>query len=169
MGFGQGTGVLVRPPFEPLAEASFRNKARKARFLLATSTAKRVGALQALSFSVSHRGDDLVLHYDPFFLAKTESVSNPFPRSVIVQSLMDFVGDLPERVLCPVRAVRYLRRAARSLKFTPSRLFVSPSDHRRSMSKNAMSFFLRQLITESGAVSSSVPPRTQDIRELLLH
>ena len=32
-----------------------------------------------------------------------------------------------------------------------------------------MSFFLRQLITESGAVSSSVPTRTQDIRELLLH
>ena len=160
---------LSGPPFETLAEASFRNKARKARFLLATSTAKRVGALQALSFSVSHQGDDLVLHYDPFFLAKTESVSNPLPRSVIVQSLVDFVGDLPERVLCPVRAVRYLRRAARSLKFTPSRLFVSPSDHRRSMSKNAMSFFLRQLITESGAVSSSVPPRTEDIRELLLH
>ena len=32
------------------------------------------------------------------------------------------------------------------------------------MSKNAMSFFLRQLITESGAVSSSVAPRAHDIR-----
>ena len=102
MRFGQGSGVLVRPPFEPLAEASFRNKTRKALFLLAMATAKRIGELQALSFSVSHRGDDLVLHYDPFFLAKTESVSNPLPRSVIVQSLADFVGDLPERVLCPV-------------------------------------------------------------------
>ena len=88
-------------------------------------------------------------------------MSNPLPRSVIVQSLADFVGDLPERVLCPVR---YLRRAARSVEFTPSRLFVSPSDPKRTMSKNAMSFFLRQLITESGAVSSSVPPRAHDIR-----
>ena len=61
---------LSGPPFEPLAEASFLNKARKAWFLLATSTAKRVGALQALSFSVSHWGDDLVLHYDPFFSGK---------------------------------------------------------------------------------------------------
>ena len=155
---------LSGPPFEPLADASFRNKTRKALFLVAMATAKRVGELQALSFSVSRRGDDLVLHYDPFFLAKTESVSNPLPRSVIVQSLADFVGDLPERVLCPVRAVRYLRRAARSVEFTPSRLFVSPSDPRRSMSKNAMSFFLRQLITESRAVSSSVPPRAHDIR-----
>ena len=93
---------LSGPPFEPLADASFRNKTRKALFLVAMATAKRVGELQALSFSVSHRGDDLVLHYDPFFLAKTESVSNPLPRSVIVQSLADFVGDLPERVLCQV-------------------------------------------------------------------
>ena len=152
------------PPFEPLVDASFRNKTRKALFLVAMATAKRVGELQALSFSVSHRGDDLVLHYDPFFLANTESVSNPLPRSVIIQSLADFVVDLPERVLCPVRAVRYLRRAARSVEFTPPRLFVSPSDPKRTMSKNAMSFFLRQLITESGAVSSSVPPRAHDIR-----
>ena len=91
-------------------------------------------------------------------------MSNPLPRSVIVQSLADFVGDLPERVLCPVRAIRYLRRAARSVEFTPSRLFVSPSNPKRTMSKNAMSFFLRQLITESGAASSLVPPRAHDIR-----
>ena len=104
------------------------------------ATAKRVVELKALSFSVSHRGDDLVLHYDPFFLTRKESVSNPLPRSVIVQSLMDFVGDLPERDLCPVRAVQYLRQATRSVEFTPSRLLVSPSDHTRSVSKNAMSF-----------------------------
>ena len=151
------------PFFEPLAEASFRNKTRKALFLLAMATAKRIGELQALSFSMSHRGDDLVLHYDPFFLAKTESVSKPLPRSVIVQSLADFVGDLPERVLCPVRAISCLRRAARSVEFTPSSLFVSASDPKRTTSKNAMSFFLRQLITESGAVSSLVPQRTHDI------
>ena len=79
MGFGQGSGVLVRPPFEPLAEASFRNKTRKALFLLAMATAKRIGELQALSFSVSHRGDNLVLHYDPFFLAKQNQRQTPFP------------------------------------------------------------------------------------------
>ena len=130
------------------------------------ATAKRIGELQALSFSVSYRGDDLVFHYGPFFLAKIEAVSHPLPRSVIVQSLTDFVGDLPERVLCPVRAIRYLRRAVRSVEFTPSTLFVSPSDPTRHMSKNAMSFFLRQCITESGAMSSSVPQRTHDIQRI---
>ena len=53
---------LSGPLFEPLVDASFRNKTRKALFLLAMATAKRVGEIQALSFSVSHRGDDLVLH-----------------------------------------------------------------------------------------------------------
>ena len=108
------------------------------------ATAKRIGGLQALSFSVSYRGDDLVFHYSPFFLTKIETVSHHFHRSVIVQFLTDFVGNLPERVLCPGRAIRYLRRAVRSVEFTPSTLFVSPSDPTRHMSKNAMSFFLRQ-------------------------
>ena len=108
------------------------------------ATAKRVGKLQALSFSLSYRGDDLVFRYGPFFLAKIEAVSHPLPRSVLVLSLTDFVEDLPELVLCPVRAIRYLRRAVRSVEFTPSTLFVSPSDPTRHMSKNAMSFFLRQ-------------------------
>ena len=123
------------------------------------ATGKRVSELQALSFSVSFQGEDLVLYYDPFFRAKTESASNPLPRSIIVLSLSDFAGDLPERVQCPFRAVKFLRKAARSASFIPSRLFVSPRNLER-----AMSFYLRQLIVDSGAVSTSRPPRAHDIR-----
>ena len=155
---------LSGPPFEPLARASFFNKTKKALFLLAMATAKRVSELQALSFSVSFQGEDLVLYYDPFFRAKTESAANPLPRSVIVPSLSDFAGDLPERVQCPVRAIKFLRKAARSASYIPSRLFVSPQNPERAMSKNAISFYLRQLIIDSGAVSSSRPPRAHDIR-----
>ena len=157
---------LSGPPFEPLARVSFLDKTKKALFLLAMATAKRVSELQALSFSVSFQGEDLVLFYDPFFRAKTESVSNPLPRSIIVPSLSDFAGDLPERVQCPVRAIKFLRKAARSASFIPSRLFVSPRNLERAMSKNAMSFYLRQLIVDSGAVSSARPPRAHDIRGL---
>ena len=105
-----------------------------------------------------------MLYYDPFFRAKTESVANPLPRSIIVPSLSDFAGDLPERVHCPVRAIKYLRKAARSASFIPSRLFISPQNPERAMSKNDMSFYLRQLIVDSGAVSSARPPRAHDIR-----
>ena len=155
---------LSGPPFEPLSRASFLDKTKKALFLLAMATAKRVSELQALSFSVSFQGEDLILYYDPFFRAKTESVTNPLPRSVVVPSLSDFAGNLPERLHCPVRAIKYLRKAARSASFIPSRLFVSPKNPKRSMSKNAMSFYLRQLIVDSGAVSSTRPPRAHDIR-----
>ena len=155
---------LSGPPFEPLARASFLDKTKKALFLLAMATAKRVSELQALSFSVSFQGEDLVLYYDPFFRAKTKSAANPLPRSVIVPSLPDFAGDLPERVQCPVRAIKFLRKAARSASYIPSRLFVSPRNPERAMSKNAMSFYLRQLIVDSGAVSTSRPPRAHDIR-----
>ena len=155
---------LSGPPFEPLARASFMNKTKKVLFLLAMATAKRVSELQALSFSVSFQGEDLVLYYDPFFRAKTESAANPLPRSVIVPSLVDFAGDLPERVQCPVRAIKFLRKAARSASYIPSRLFVSPRNLERAMSKNAMSFYLRQLIVDSGAVPTSRPPRAHDIR-----
>ena len=155
---------LSGPPFEPLARASFLDKTKKALFLLAMATAKRVSELQALSFSVSFQGEDLVLYYDPFFRAKTESAANPLPRSVIVPSLSDFAGDLPERVQCPVRAIKFLRKAARSASYIPSRLFVSPRIPEHAMSKNAMSFYLRQLIVDSGALSSSRPPRAHDIR-----
>ena len=155
---------LSGPNFEPLSNASFRDLSRKALFLLAMATAKRISEVQALTFSVSYQGEDIILYYDPYFLAKTETAANPLPRSVKVLSLTDFAGNLEERVLCPVRAIRYLRRAVRARGLTPSRLFVSPSDPTRAMSRNAMSFFLRQLITESGAVSSSVSPRAHDIR-----
>ena len=151
---------LSGPPFELLARASFLNKTKKALFLLAMATAKRVSELQALSF----QGENLVLYYDPFFRAKTESAANPLPRSVIVPSLSDFAGDLSERVQCPVRAIKFLRKAARSASYIPSRLFVSPRNPERAMSKNAISFYRRQLIVDSGAVSTSRPPRAHDIR-----
>ena len=101
---------------------------------------------------------------DPFFCAKTESAANPLPRSVIVPSLSDFAANLPGWVQCPVRAIKFLRKAARSASYVPSRLFVSPRNPEHAMSKNAISFSLRQLITDGGAVSSSRPLGAHDIR-----
>ena len=80
-------------------------------FLVAMATATRGGELLALSYSsVSHRGDDLVLHYDPFFFfwIKQNRCRNPSQINHILVSTR-LVGDLPEQVLCPVRTVRYLR------------------------------------------------------------
>ena len=145
---------LRGPPFEPLTTCSLRDLTRKVLFLLSLATARRVGELQALSASVSFSGDDIFLSYLPEFRAKTDTAARPLPRSFPVRSLRDFVGSLPEELLlCPVRALRvYLDRTS-SLSPRPRSLFVSPRAPSRSLSKNALSFFLRDVI--SSAYSSS--------------
>ena len=46
------------------------------------------------------------LAYLPEFVAETESERAPLPRSFLVRSLEEFVGDLPEEcLLCLVQAV----------------------------------------------------------------
>ena len=110
---------------------------------MSSATARRVGELQAVSSAVSMSGKDMFLSYLTEFHAKTESPSNPLPRSFCVRSLRDFVGDLPEELLlCPVRALHiYLSRTS-SLSPCPRSLFVSPCTPSLPLSKNALSFFL---------------------------
>ena len=147
---------LRGPPFEPLASASLRALAQKVLFLVSLAMARRVGEFQAVSREVSFSGSDAYLSYLPEFRAKTESAFNPLPRSFCVRSLNDFVGDLPdELLLCPVRALRaYLTRTS-SLASRPRSLFVSPRSPSRSLSKNAISFFLRDVISRAYSSSSS--------------
>ena len=150
---------LCGSPFEPLESCSRRDLTRKTLFLLSLATARRVGEFQAVSSAVSSSGGDLFLSYLPEFRAKSESASNPLPRSFRVRSLRDFVGSLPnELFLCPVRALPiYLRRTS-SLSPHPRSLFVSPRAPSRSLSKNALSFFLCSVIRLSFPSSLSPPP-----------
>ena len=138
------------PSFEALSSCSLRDLTWKVLFLLSLAAARRVEELQALSAQVSSSGDDLFLSYLPEFRAKTESSVRPLPRSFPVRSLRDFVGSLPEEMLlCPVRALRvYLSRTA-SLPSHPRSLFVSLCAPSRSLSKNALSFFIRSVISEA--------------------
>ena len=121
-------------------------------FLLALATAKRVGELQALSSVATFVHGDACLSYVPQFVAKSESLTRSIPRSFLVKSLSDFATGLDyDLLLCPVRALRiYLDRIA-SLAPLRHRLFVSPCRPSRCLSKNAVSFFLRDVISSAGA------------------
>ena len=85
-------------------------------------------------------------------MAKTESAVNSLPRSFVIKSLADFAAGLDqELLLCPVRTLReYLNRTA-SFVNRPHHLFVSPRAPSRAMSKNGISYLLREVIVESGA------------------
>ena len=146
---------LRGPPFEPLSACSLRDLTQ-VLFLVSLATARRVGELQAVSRDVSFSGSDMYLSYLPEFRAKTESSANPLPRSFCVHSLSDFVGTLPdELLLCPVRTLRLYISRTSSVSPRPRTLFVSPRSPSRSLSKNALSFFLRDIISRAYSSSSA--------------
>ena len=154
--------------FEPLAEVPLRALTQKVLFLVAFATAKRVGELQALSSVVTFVQRDACLSYVPDFVAKSESLSRSIPRSFLVRSLSDFAAGLEDDLLlCPVRALRiYLDRLS-TLSPLRRRLFVSPSRPSRPLSKNAISFFLRDVISHAGAARPEVGRlRAHDIRSV---
>ena len=158
---------LRGPPFEPLSSCTLRELIQKVLFLMSLATARQVGELQALSTQVSSSGDDLFHSYLPEFRVKTESLVRPLPRSFPVPALPDFVGSLPEELLrCPVMALRVNLSRTESLPSRPRSLFVSHRAPSLSLSKNALSFFIRNVIAEAyssaglSVPSSTTPPST---------
>ena len=138
--------------FEPLSRAPLRALTQKVLFLLALATAKRVGELQALSSIVTFVGGDACLSYIPQFVAKSESLTRSIPRSFLVKSLSDSAAGLDDDLLlCPVRAHRIYLDRTNPLAPLRHRLFLSPRRLSRAISKNAVSFFLRGVITAAGA------------------
>ena len=160
--------------FEPLSRASLpplaslRALSLKTLFLLALATAKRVGELQALSSIVTFVGGDACLSYIPQFVAKSESLTRSIPRSFLVKSLSDFAAGLDDDLfLCPVRALRIYLQRTRSLSPLRHRLFVSPRRPSRAMSKNAVSFFLLEVIHAAGASRPEVGAvRAHEVRSV---
>ena len=155
---------LVLPPLE----ASLCQLTKKTLFLLSLATARQVGELHVVSRSVSFSGADIHLFYLPEFWAKTESEATCLPHSFAVGSFNDFIGDLEEELLlCPARAFWiYLQRTERLVP-RPRTLFVSQSSS-RPLSKNAISFFLREVISQAYSSESlpgpSTGPRAHSIR-----
>ena len=151
--------------FEPLSVAPLHALTQKVLFLLALATAKRVGELQALFAVVTFVQGDACLSYFPQFVANSESLTCSIPRSFLDKSLSDFAAGLDDDLLlCPVRALRlYLDRTA---SLAP-RLFVSPRCPSRSLSKNAISFFLRDVISSAGVSRPEVGRlRAHDVRSV---
>ena len=102
---------------------------------------------------------DACLSYVPDFVAKSESLSRIIPRSFLVRSLSEFAAGLEDDLLlCPVLALRiYLDRLST----------LSPSRPSRPLSKNAISFFLHDVLSTAGASRPEVGRlRAHDIRSV---
>ena len=69
-----------------------------------------------------------------------------------IKNLMDILGlEEEERVLCPLRAIRYYIHRTGKIRGPASSLWCAVRNPSSPMSKNAISFFLRDLIREAHA------------------
>ena len=78
---------LMSSDYEPLENISLRAVTKKTLFLVALTTSKRAGELQALSRQVSFQGIDLFVSNLPHFVAKTDRPDSPLPWLFRVFSL----------------------------------------------------------------------------------
>ena len=86
-----------------------------------------------------------------------------------MRALGDFAGHLEEdRILCPVRDVKTLLEKTKTIPNRPSSLFVAPKKPSRPISKNAISFLLRRVIVDAGAIGvlEGPVPRAHSIRSM---
>ena len=83
-------------------------------------------------------------------------LSHPLPRSFRFLALLVFPHGLEEdSLLCPVRTLSFYLGMTVGLVRRSSALFISPSLSTRVISRNALSFLLRKVLSSAGAVSSS--------------
>ncbi|MEE9220529.1 MAG: hypothetical protein V3U34_03240 [candidate division NC10 bacterium] len=151
---------LMGPPFEPLSKASLKFVTFKTVFLLALASAARRSELHALSMKDGHivfssNYTSVSLRPEVGFLAKNQVVDE-IRLPLVIPGLQHRVqSDMPDRTLCPVRALaRYLEHTKflRSGRVLPNgkpneRLFISIQQNRRSdISAPTISRWLHEVI-----------------------
>lgn len=158
--------ALCRFPFEPLAQAELKWVAYKTAFLLAITSAKRVGELHALSVSSSclrwnHDKSSVTLWPNPAFLPKVlcRSYLNQPIRLTQFNPPAGEAGDEPE-LLCPVRALRTYVAATAGVRLS-EQLFVCYSGPNKgsALSKQRLSHWVVDVLIHAHVLANRpLPP-----------
>ena len=134
---------LQKPPFEPLDKASKFHVTIKTAFLLALATAKRCSEIHALAMDSQHlrfnQSDGSVsLILKSGFLAKNQLPSVK-PDPIVVPSLARICKwEHTDRLLCPVRALKFYLKMTSSYRQNRTRLFL-PIKGNKDISKDTIS------------------------------
>lgn len=145
---------LMGPFFEPMGKISLKFLTLKTVFFLTFASGSRRSEVhswlyQGVNFKQGYSEVALAPSLD--FLAKNQKASaNPSAFSpCIIPALSNIVGrDLPDRTLCPVRALRYYMVATEKIRKTQRRLFISfKKGYDKELSPITISTWLKSLIT----------------------
>jgi len=143
---------LRQAPFEPLNEVPIKMLTLKTVFLIALASAARVSEINALSAEqgfVRIKEDKTEVILRPFdgFLAKNQR-GDEAPREYSIKSLRHFApeGD-PERLLCPVRAIRIYLNRTNKFRGDRKKLFLSLNPGQKTeICVNTISRWIRDAI-----------------------
>ncbi len=163
---------LSKAPFEPIHRASLKNLTLKTVFLLTLASAKRSSEIHALREQVLHTQDwsSITLIPKTDFIAKTQLATRPDANQPIrIPALTRLVGsgDVVERSLCPVRAVRSYIDRTKELRGHRDRLFIAyKSGYDKDICKNTISGWLRKIILSA---HKDVPQETMSLLKIRPH
>jgi integrase len=144
--------VLSGSPFEPLRQATKKNRTFKTVFLVALATARRRSEIHAFTIdkiAYAENGTSVTIHTDPNFLSKTSvpSRGTGFPP-VIIPALPDgSLEDASEKTLCPVRAIKIYTEIVEKERKGRRKLFIShDSRHTTEIATATVSSWIRQAV-----------------------
>ena len=142
---------LLKSPYEPITSCTLKHLTHKTVFLVAFATAARINEIHALSadkVAHSHKWKSVTLEVRDDFVAKNQSPSDPNCRSFTLPSLYDFVdSSSPDRLLCPVRALRLYLHKTQNMRKGKRNLFISFHRNKSNdISKNSISNWIKHVI-----------------------
>ena len=119
--------ALAKPPFEPLAQASFHYLTVKTVFFIAVASGQRRSTLHALTLEPGHiRWESAGVRLIPRagFLAKNQTASSQKDLQIFLPSLSAHSSVMQDKLWCPVRALKWYMDRSSSLRTSPD-LFIS--------------------------------------------
>ena len=151
---------LRLPPYEPIESCELKFLSYKAAFLVALASGRRCCEIHALKYGSFAREPDgsISLRFLPEFIAKNQPAGLPSPPIFIKPLEPLLCDDDEDRVLCPVRALKFYKERTKFLR-TPAkrRLFVSfRPDKRSDISSPTISRWIKTVIKT--AYSKAVTP-----------
>ena len=151
---------LTKAPYEPLAQADLQHLTWKTVFLLTLASAKRRSEIHALSMEDTHlrfnsSDDSVSMTCQTGFLAKNQ-LPSVAPLPIIIPSLSRTCGrDDKDRLLCPVRALKFYLDRVKTLRGSRKRLFI-PLKGQHDISAASISRWIASTIRASYSQLSNV-------------
>ncbi len=164
--------ALKKEPFEPLKDASLKYLTLKTVFLITLASGRRRSEVHAFAFrdvKWNKNNSEAILPVHVGFLAKNQKAKDGFlaNKPIIIKSLSHGLSNeqalSSDRLLCPIRALKFYLQRTSKLRMGKECLFISYQRNRESdIHTNTISGWLKQVI--SFAYSSSNRPVPKGVK-----